>query len=512
MKLLLKISWRNLKRHKGKSFVIGLIIFVGAFIMTVGNGTIAGMNVGLQQNIVERFTGDIVVVSGDQEKDTVFFTPMGKSVEPIYHYNKIKTVLENRPEIKDFIPIGRGTALVLNPDGDPGMTLLLGVDYDKYQEMFNNNIQLESGESLKTGERGILIRSQAREDFLNFQNIWFLPKGDKLKVTDLPAGVDPKAVNVRKSIILMGFTGDSTSNDLEIPVKGIVKFRFLDQVWKHFNIVDMRSFKECMNYYGLSDTSTVLGEEDSSLLMSADDNFDNLFDESDKSDSNMSESGKGDVDINSIKSYLKKNNEKSDKQLDNDIYTFALIKLKNHGDKVEVIKKLNEIFKSKKINARAVSWESALGQLAEMTTIIKGALYGFVFFIFLVAIIVIVNTLSMAVIERTTEIATMRAIGSQKGFIGQMFFYETLILSFVFGGLGIVTGAIVIKILTFIQITSGDNTIIQLFFGGDYFHPLLKGGDVLVIVLQLLLVTLIAVIYPIVLARKIVPLEAIARD
>jgi ABC-type lipoprotein release transport system permease subunit len=63
MSLAFTIAWRNLWRHRGKSIVIGVILFLGALLMTVGNGLISGMEKGLAENIVNSFTGDIVVIS-----------------------------------------------------------------------------------------------------------------------------------------------------------------------------------------------------------------------------------------------------------------------------------------------------------------------------------------------------------------------------------------------------------------------------------------------------------------
>ena len=92
-----------------------------------------------------------------------------------------------------------------------------------------------------------------------------------------------------------------------------------------------------------------------------------------------------------------------------------------------------------------------------------------------------------------------------------MFFGETATLSFFFGGIGIVTGYIVVQIVALFNITS-DNDMVQLLFGGDSFHPFLSGGDIFLAVFQLAVVTLIAVVYPILVARSITPLDAIARE
>jgi ABC-type lipoprotein release transport system permease subunit len=128
-----------------------------------------------------------------------------------------------------------------------------------------------------------------------------------------------------------------------------------------------------------------------------------------------------------------------------------------------------------------------------------------------VAIIIIMNTLSMAAMERINEIGMMRAVGAQKKFVGEMFFYESAFLSAIFGAIGIAAGAITVFVLSNMGITT-ENNILQLLFGGSVFRPMLDFVDILIGIFELALVALIATVYPIMVARKITPLEAIARD
>ena len=79
--LVFKIAWRNILRHKGKSIIIGSILFLGALIMTLGNATAIGMQKGVEQNIVRGFTGHIILVSDQETKDNVLFTPMAKPLK-----------------------------------------------------------------------------------------------------------------------------------------------------------------------------------------------------------------------------------------------------------------------------------------------------------------------------------------------------------------------------------------------------------------------------------------------
>jgi len=131
--------------------------------------------------------------------------------------------------------------------------------------------------------------------------------------------------------------------------------------------------------------------------------------------------------------------------------------------------------------------------------------------LFVVAIIIIVNTLTMATLERVTEIGMMRAVGARKSFISGMFIGETAMLSGVFGGIGIIAGIVIVKVIPFLNITT-DNDMVQLLYGGDKFFPILSFTDILLVILQLVLVTVITVIYPVKVATAIVPLDAISRD
>jgi ABC-type antimicrobial peptide transport system permease subunit len=54
--------------------------------------------------------------------------------------------------------------------------------------------------------------------------------------------------------------------------------------------------------------------------------------------------------------------------------------------------------------------------------------------------------------------------------------------------------------------------MVQLLYGGDTFRPLLSIIDVALAVIQLVVVTLLAVIYPVRVASNITPLDAISRE
>ena len=91
--------------------------------------------------------------------------------------------------------------------------------------------------------------------------------------------------------------------------------------------------------------------------------------------------------------------------------------------------------------------------------------YVAVLIVAIVAVIIIMNTLVISVIERTGEIGTMRALGAQKPFVWLMFLVETLTITVVFGMIGIALATGVVGVVNLIRIPAG-NFFTQILFGG----------------------------------------------
>ncbi len=508
MELIIKIAWRNIIKHKGKSAIIGMILFLGAFLMTIGNGVISGMDNGLKENILNRFTGHLVIVAKNQQENNVLFTMMGRSVEIIGDYQKVKSVLKQQNYINKFLPAAREFAMVLNEEGEPWMNLVFGVNFEDYQNMFNNNIVNIEGGLLKNYERGLLVTTKHRDEFFDYNNFWCVPKGAKIIEKNLSEDAlkNKQYLQPRDELIFMGFNDKNAALDIRLPIKGIIKFSELNALWGHFNYIDIESFRECFGWITAQDNAIQITAEKQNLLKSEETNLDNLF------GSEISLGSEENKKISDI-DFSTKVEKKSDMQIDIDSgsYNLVFVKLKNNISIDAAAKKLEKALTDAKTNTRVITWKQAAGQIAEIAMIIRGALFGFVLFLFIVAIIIIMNTLSMAALERTSEIGMMRAVGATRMSISGMLAAELLFLSFIFGGLGIITGIIAVIFTSSLNLTT-TNDILQLFYGGDTFRPSLGVLDIMLGVLQLGIVTFFSIIYPVLLARKITPLEAISRD
>ena len=506
MGLLFTIAWLNILRHKGRSFVVGIILFFGALVMTVGNGVVSGMDRGIREHIVKRFTGHIVIVSTNQKFDMVITTPFGKTVLPLSGYTNVKSVLEGEPFVARHLPMAKGMAFILSESGSMGRSSLIGVEFDKYREFFGDNSALVEGKYLRTNERGLLVTTVSRETIFDTSGFWIVPEGGTIDLSTLSTDAsNADALTVKNDVVLMGFSDDGALKDVRVPVRGVFRYRELNKLWEFMNIVDIESFRECFNYVSASAERVVLAEDTKKALAADSSDLSSLLD-----DSSVVA-----VDTKAQPLALKKTMARSippiSQTLDSGGYTYVSVMLKDGISVEDAAKRIDADLRKKGADGRAVPWYKAAGSVADFAVIIRASLFGFVAFIFFVAVIIIMNTLSMAAMERTNEIGMMRAVGASRGFTGGMFTVETVILSAAFGGGGIIAGALVTVVLTAMRITTG-NEMIQLAFGGDVFRPLVTAGDLAVCVVMVAVVTLASVIYPVIIARRITPLDAIARD
>ena len=501
MKLALTIAWRNILRHRGKSLVIGVILFTGSLLMTVGNGVISGMQRGVEKHIIDGFMGDLVLVGEKQKSDNILLPLMGATIEPFSGFPGIRKVLERQPFVDSFLPVGKNLAMVLDEDSStPGFAYLVGVDFEQYRRMFPDNFRVIEGSYPARGERALLFPDFARGEFYKFYHVWFVPEGGGAVKEHLSkeALEEYPAVPVSSSAVMLGMSsGFNSTNDIRFPVKGIIKYKALNQIFGHFCLVDIESYRECLGYFTAADMAAQVPKEQKKLLELEGGDLDSLF-------------GDGELVGEAAAAPRARAAPKAARaEAEAGVYNAVFIKLKPGTSYKEALARLNSELAG--AGVRAVPWNKASGPMGGMAVIIRGALFAFVMLLFCVAVIIIVNTLTMAALERAPEIGMMRAVGARKNFIAGMFLGETAILSALFGGLGIAAGVLAVRVIPLLKITT-DNDMLQLLYGGDTFSPLLSLAGIGLTVLQLALVTLAAAVYPMKVAARITPLEAISRD
>ena len=121
---------------------------------------------------------------------------------------------------------------------------------------------------------------------------------------------------------------------------------------------------------------------------------------------------------------------------------------------------------------------------------------------------VIVNTLIMAVFERTREIGILSAIGMKGGRIMAMFFAESSLLALGGIALGLVLGVPLVNFVGKVGIPIGDLGLTG-FLIGDRLYTHLGINNTITLSITALIVTLLAALYPALLAARMEPVEAL---
>jgi ABC-type lipoprotein release transport system permease subunit len=121
---------------------------------------------------------------------------------------------------------------------------------------------------------------------------------------------------------------------------------------------------------------------------------------------------------------------------------------------------------------------------------------------------VIVNTLVMAVFERTREIGILAAIGMRPNRIMAMFFAESTLLAIGGIAIGLVLGGIMVAYATYVGFYIGDFGIEGMLLG-DRIYAYLTLTDAVSLVITAFVVSLLAALYPALLAARMEPVTAL---
>jgi putative ABC transport system permease protein len=154
------------------------------------------------------------------------------------------------------------------------------------------------------------------------------------------------------------------------------------------------------------------------------------------------------------------------------------------------------------------TWEDELSFMTWTLAALQGL--STVLLIILIAILIagIMNTMWIAIRERTREIGTLRAIGMQRGGVLRMFLVESLVLGVMGSVAGALFGALIAAAINAAHISVPIG--VQFFLMSDHLSILVLPSAVVSAVILLSIVTAIAAFYPSLRAARLRPIEAMA--
>jgi putative ABC transport system permease protein len=498
MPILIRIALRNLFVHRSKSLIIGSIIALGVIIIIVGNGLMDTASTGIHNTFIANYTGD-VFVSGIPKAP-------GANVS-VFGVQSSSGELEGTPVMPAFDAVlahlsrdGRTAAITsqvtgfstISTEGNDkqSIAVLFGVDPATYRELFSNTV-LVDGRWLHDGEEGIVI-PKGRLAEINNDLRTDLKAGDKILLNGFSAGGMGGGGG-------FGAGGGGGFKIREVPIIGVVDFTTEAQGIDLMCYVSADTVR-ILSGMNVTAEDVVLTGDETALLAA-------------RSESDIFG---GDETIVSATSAVKAREAPRPQTAGGTLkklsetggsWQFLLVRLKSSTQAAAYIRDANAWFASQGIGARAGDWKAAAGPFAQSIDVIRIIFTIAILIAAIVAVIIIMNTLVISVIERTGEIGTMRALGARKPFVWQMFLTETLTVTVVFGIVGILLASGIIGIINAAGIEA-TNSFVQILFAGKTLHMALKPSSLLMTIGMVALVGLISHLYPVSIAMKVAPVTA----
>lgn len=533
MPVLLRIAFRNLWEHRGKTLIIGSLIALGVLILIVGNSMMETATLGIRRAFIENYTGHVFVSGVADGAVSLFGVQSVGGIDPtpqLPEYPRIRDRIAEDERVERYTSQVSGFGLVRIEDErvagleNSTFSLLFGVDARSYWEIFES-IDLVEGRILGPGERGILLTVDRVEELEELMVDALEDQGVEEPEVELGIGDEVRLVS--------GLQGGLPKIRV-VPLVGIYELAEISEgVGAEFvSFVDIDTQRALQGltlvYQGEfdidADATALLDLDVTSEALETGDLGD-LFD--DEVLDVESEPGPADTsqDLSSLLEL-----EESDQTSETDpeesarsersegeaertggSWHYILATVENSRDADDLIADLNAWFEAEGIPAEAGDWEKAAGPFATTADVIRTVFNVAIIIVGVVAVIIIMNTMVVSVIERTAEIGTMRALGAQRGFVWRMFLYETVTISVVFGVIGIVLALAAIGILNAIGIPA-TNTFTQVLFAGPELRPNVSMTSVYGSVIIVALIGILSHIYPVAVALKIEPIRAIQTE
>ena len=186
MKILLTIALRNIREHKVKTTIIGLIMAIGIMVLVVGNSFMDSAAAGIERYYIQNYTGHLMITGQSRGQLTLFgfqdMTAMERAVPRIPQYAEVVEFANSLPYVETINPQVSATAMVSRGDKMLGATQLFGVVPEQYQVMFPDNVELLEGDFWEPGSQGMLLNKAVADRMEKHVGFTFKP-GDKVLFT-----------------------------------------------------------------------------------------------------------------------------------------------------------------------------------------------------------------------------------------------------------------------------------------------------------------------------------------
>lgn len=154
------------------------------------------------------------------------------------------------------------------------------------------------------------------------------------------------------------------------------------------------------------------------------------------------------------------------------------------------------------------TWEEEVSSMSWVVQVLDGMAYLLVTILVVIIAVGIMNTMWIAVRERTGEVGTLRAIGMQRGRILTMFILEAVLLGLFATTVGSFLGAVVAIALNAAKLRLPIEAV-RVFLMSETLKLSVQPGQIISAILVFTIITVLSALYPAIKAAKMQPVTAI---
>ncbi|HQO65790.1 MAG TPA: hypothetical protein PLI66_03575, partial [Spirochaetales bacterium] len=176
MPVTLRMAFRNLREHKAKSLIIGILLALGMLIMVLGNSFLDASKRGIERSFTQNYTGDVIITGVADGPVSLFGVQSvgGMEQTPIIpDYEKVFAHVSGLRGVESMAGMASGYGIATNEAGEiaedededdeermegmmAALMMLFGVDAPGYWELFDT-IELVDGEFIQPGRPGLMM-------------------------------------------------------------------------------------------------------------------------------------------------------------------------------------------------------------------------------------------------------------------------------------------------------------------------------------------------------------------
>jgi putative ABC transport system permease protein len=483
--MVCRLALRNVLAYKRRTLLIGVILAFGALVLSLGSIVSETIGANLRARYIESFTADVIISADAYPAPNLAPALAGgggmMSAPEIPDFESVLSFVSAHPAAKSWSPQLQAivTATVKNKTGSEsneatGVIALMGIDPDLHEKTFPGQWEMVSGLAPSSGDTGLWVPEESME----------MLSGD--------------------TVLLSCLTPSAGIKVREVEIRGVFRWLHPDPQLSRISYIDALSLQLLL---GMNLTASSGSEADGGAIVSTE-NPEALF-----SGSLFEEGSKTTVqalDPDGLVGFVNSSPPIEDSVQAVPRYHFLLVRLTEGASFSAFAGDIDSFAGERGIPLRVTDWTAGAGNFGRMVREVQTVFSFLILAVILVSLFVITNSLVLSVTERIPEIGTLRALGGQKGFIRGIVMVEVAVIGLAFGLAGTALGAGLAAVINRAGVALS-GMFLQALLGGDTVRLMIGAKSLFLSLGVVAAAALAAGLYPLAVALKIRPVQAMSR-